>query len=62
MSLSTVETHVPTATNVRVGDDVLIVDPSAGRSVAVPPAWDPRLSQGTRDERNQCRADHFVGQ
>lgn len=58
MNSSTVDTVVPTATGAQISDDVLSVDLSNGRTISVPVAWYPRLSNGTSDERNHWR---FIG-
>ena len=55
MNSLTTETRVPTATGARVTDDVLSVDLSDGRAISVPLAWFPRLSHGTREERDHWR-------
>ena len=55
MNFSTVESHVPTATQARVTDDTLSVDLSDGRSISVPVAWFPRLLHGTAEERQHWR-------
>ncbi len=55
MNSSTVETQVPSAIDARVSDDALSVDLSDGRSISVPIAWYPRLSHGTREERDHWR-------
>jgi hypothetical protein len=55
MNSSTVETQIPTATNVQVNDDSVCVDLSDGRTISVPVAWYPRLSHGTSEERGHWR-------
>lgn len=55
MSSSTVETTVPSATQVHVSDDALTVELSDGRSISVPLAWFPRLTHGTAAERTNWR-------
>ncbi|MBV6395431.1 MAG: hypothetical protein HFACDABA_01007 [Anaerolineales bacterium] len=45
----------PSAQNVNVTDDSLIVDLSDGRTVSVPLAWFPRLLNGAPAERNKWR-------
>ena len=55
MNSSTVETQVPTATHAQVSDDVLSIDLSDGRTISVPVAWYPRLSNGTTGERDHWR-------
>ncbi|MGA2657005.1 MAG: DUF2442 domain-containing protein [Verrucomicrobiota bacterium] len=47
------------ATAVRLTEDTLVVDLADGRTVSVPLAWDPRLLQGSPDERANNR---FIGQ
>lgn len=37
--------------DVRVGDDVLVVDLMDGRTISVPTTWYPRLFQATPEER-----------
>jgi hypothetical protein len=55
MSISTVETQVPSANQVRVGSDALTVELTDGRSISVPLAWFPRLSHGSDAERSKWR-------
>ena len=55
MSSSTVDTSIPSATQVRVNEDALSVDLSDGRSITVPLAWFPRLSHGSQGERDNWR-------
>jgi len=55
MSSSTVDTSIPSATQVHVSDDALSVDLSDGRSISVPLAWFPRLSHGNQNERDNWR-------
>jgi hypothetical protein len=55
MSSSTVDTQVPSATQVCVSDDALSVELSDGRSISVPLAWFPRLSHGNASERGNWR-------
>lgn len=45
----------PTATDVSVRDDMLVVELSDGRALAVPLLWYPRLWHGTPAERAQWR-------
>ena len=52
MSTSTADVR---AQHVVIADDTLTVDLSDGRSISVPLAWYPRLSQGTTKERNNWR-------
>jgi hypothetical protein len=47
------------AQDVRVSNDTLTVDLSDGRSISVPLAWFPRLSNGTEQERARWR---LIGQ
>ena len=51
MSSLPVETHIVSARDVHISDDTLSVELSDGRTVSVPVAWYPRLSQGTIEER-----------
>jgi hypothetical protein len=55
MNTSTVETALPTATQVHLSDESLSVDLSDGRTIVVPIAWFPRLSHGSVEERSQWR-------
>ena len=55
MSSSTVETQTPSAVQVHVNEDTLLVELSDGRAISVPIAWFPRLSHGTADERSKWR-------
>lgn len=55
MSSSTVETQIPSAVQINVNDDVLSVELSDGRTISVPLAWFPRLTNGTADERQKWR-------
>jgi hypothetical protein len=55
MGISTVESRVPLAQDVKVTEDSLTVDLSDGRTIAVPLAWYPRLLQGTPAERANWR-------
>ena len=59
MSSSAVEPREALATRVEVSEDTLSVDLADGRTVSVPLAWDPRLLQGSPDERANNR---FIGQ
>jgi hypothetical protein len=47
--------ETPTIQQVTVTDDTLSVDLSDGRTISVPLAWYPRLSQGSIEERNDYR-------
>ena len=51
MSTSILELDVPGATGVAVTDDTLTADLADGRTIAVPPAWYPRLLHATPDDR-----------
>jgi len=53
MSTSSLATEIPTAKNVKVTADTLIVELRDGRSVSVPVSWYPRLAGGTPTERRQ---------
>ena len=55
MNSPTVELHAATAANVHVRDDILVVDLTDGRTIAVPLVWYPRLSHGTGEERSHWR-------
>jgi hypothetical protein len=55
MSSSTVESHVPTAANIRIEADAITLELSDGRVISAPIAWYPRLLNGTQDERNNWR-------
>ena len=55
MTTLAIELRMVSAQNVKVTDDVLIVDLSDGRTVSVPLAWFPRLLHGTPEERNKWR-------
>ncbi len=59
MSSSAIEVRPPRAQRVIVTDDSLTVDLVDGRTVSVPLAWYPRLSHGTRSERDNWR---LIGQ
>ena len=45
----------PSALNVTVTDDELIVSLTDGRRISVPIAWYPRLLHGTPEERNNLK-------
>ncbi len=45
----------PTAVDVTVTDDRLIVVLADGRELSAPLAWFPRLSEATRDQRQKWR-------
>ena len=51
MATSKVEIAVPNAERVTVSDDLLSVELSDGRAIAVPLPWFPRLVHGTVAER-----------
>ncbi len=55
MSISTIDLHVPDATQVFVSEDTLTVELSDGRSLAVPLHWFPRLVHASPDERDNWR-------
>jgi hypothetical protein len=55
MNSSVDERQMPLATQVKVTDDTLSVDLSDGRTILVPLAWYPRLSQATGKERKTWR-------
>jgi hypothetical protein len=55
MSSSVTESTAVAAVQVFVTDDTLTVELSDGRTVSVPLAWYPRLSNGTPDERGRWR-------
>ena len=59
MSISTVNAHPVSASQVVITDDTLTVDLSDGRTISVPLAWYPRLLRGTPEERNNLR---LIGQ
>ena len=53
MSTSSLATETPTAKNVKVTADTLIVELRDGRTVSVPVSWYPRLAEGTPSERRR---------
>jgi hypothetical protein len=55
MSTSTTELRLADVTDVHITDEILTVDLSDGRSVSVPTAWFPRLTNGTPAERSNWR-------
>ena len=55
MSSSMVETREATAIRLKIGQDVLSVELSDGRTIAAPLAWYPRLVQGSAKERASWR-------
>jgi len=55
MSTSVVNHQIPSAQDVKVTDDTLIVDLGDGRTISVPLAWFPRLVHATPKERNNWR-------
>lgn len=55
MNSSAVETGNTVAIHVLVTDDAVSVELSDGRTIAAPLAWYPRLSHGTRQERDTWR-------
>jgi len=46
---------MPTADNIRVNDDSLLVELSDGRAISVPIVWFPRLAHATPIERGRWR-------
>ncbi len=55
MSISIREIEVPNAEKVTITDDMLSVDLSDGRTIAVPLAWFPRLVHARLEERMNWR-------
>ena len=55
MHISKIEIEVPTAENLTVTEDTLIVDLSDGRTISVPLAWYPRLTYASQSEQNNWR-------
>ena len=55
MSTSRIELRAVAATRVEITDDSLTVELDDGRMISVPVAWYPRLSHGSREERNNWR-------
>lgn len=53
MSISTVEAH-PRAHSVRFTESDLVVELVDGRTITVPFAWFPRLSQASREQRENA--------
>src|SRR5437016_14226625 len=53
MSTSSLATETPTAKNVKVTADTLIVELRDGRTVSVPVSWYPRLAEGSPSERRR---------
>ncbi len=53
MNSLTIEIKDITAHQVKITDDELIVDLSDGRTISIPLAWYPRLTYGTKQERNR---------
>ncbi len=49
------ETRVASVQAVSITNEALVVELSDGRSISVPLAWFPRLSHGTRTERENWR-------
>jgi hypothetical protein len=58
MSSSSLATETPTAKDVRVSGDALVVELRDGRRVSVPLSWYPRLAEGTPRERRHWE---FIG-
>ena len=52
MNTSPTDTALAEAQSVAVSDDVLTVELTDGRTIAVPISWYPRLLHGTLEERN----------
>lgn len=55
MSVVTIDIQDMTVQDVKVTEDILLVDLSDGRSIGVPLAWYPRLWHGTEAERANWR-------
>jgi hypothetical protein len=55
MSSSPVGTHEALAIQVEVSEDTLSVELAAGRTIAVPLAWYPRLAHASAEERGSWR-------
>ncbi len=55
MRTSAIEITAPAAESLMVTDDMLSVDLSDGRTIAVPLGWFPRLLHATPEERNHWR-------
>ena len=55
MNISAVEIVVPNVETVTVEEDILSVNLSDGRTIAVPLAWFPRLVHASQKERNNWR-------
>ena len=53
MSTSPNEIVRPTAVDVSVTDETLVVELSDGRTISVPVSWYPRLEHATEKERSQ---------
>ena len=59
MITSVAEILFPSAMDVQITDDTLIVDLNDGRTILVPLLWYPRLMEGLEAERNNWR---IIGQ
>jgi hypothetical protein len=55
MNTSLIEIEKPFAQEVRVEEDVLVVELRDGRVLSVPLAWYPRLFHGSPEERRNFR-------
>jgi hypothetical protein len=55
MDTSTAEILFPTATDIQVSEDTLSVELNDGRTISVPLAWFPRLTEANEPERNHWR-------
>jgi hypothetical protein len=58
MNISTIETEIPKAEDVKITKDTLSVDLSDGRTIAVPLEWFPRLVHASPSERKNWK---FIG-
>ena len=58
MNISTIETEIPKAEDVKITKDTLSVDLSDGRTIAVPLEWFPRLVYASPSERKNWK---FIG-
>lgn len=55
MSSLKTEIEVANAIAVKITEEAICVDLEDGRSVSIPLSWYPRLSHGTKEERNNYR-------
>ena len=55
MNTSSIDVHTARVLKVSVTDEVLRVDLTDGRTLAVPTDWYPRLAHGTARERSRWR-------